>query len=71
VKCLRRIKKMGHKVKLEYDFTPLTYILPTQYIKFMEIFTRFMEIEGDKNIWIMKPSAKSRGRGIHLINNIT
>jgi len=62
---------MGSKIKAEYDFTPLTFILPQQYVKFMEVFTQFMEVEGLKNIWIMKPSAKSRGRGISLINNIT
>jgi len=37
----------------------------------MDVFGKYMELEGHKNIWIVKPSAKSRGRGIHLINNVT
>ncbi len=65
------MRKMGSKVRSLYDFLPMTFILPQQYMKFMEMFTKYYELEGDKNIWIMKPSAKSRGRGIQLVNQIS
>ena len=37
----------------------------------MEKFYADMEREGDYNIWIMKPTSSSRGRGIQVINNIS
>lgn len=50
---------------------PLTFILPKEYIAFLESFSEFEEVEGKLNFWIMKPAAKSRGRGIQLINDIS
>lgn len=50
---------------------PVTFILPNEYVGFIENFSEYEETEGKLNYWIMKPAAKSRGRGIHVINEIT
>lgn len=50
---------------------PLTFILPKEYVGFLEAFSEFEDKEGKYNFWIMKPAAKSRGRGISLINDLS
>mmetsp|Transcript_104789 Transcript_104789/g.144939 ORF Transcript_104789/g.144939 Transcript_104789/m.144939 type:complete len:172 (+) Transcript_104789:622-1137(+) len=49
---------------------PLTFILPKEYVGFLEKFSELEDKEGKMNYWIMKPAAKSRGRGISLVNEI-
>jgi len=49
---------------------PLTYILPKEYVQFLETFSELEDREGKMNYWIMKPAAKSRGRGITVVNDI-
>jgi tubulin polyglutamylase TTLL2 len=49
-----------------YNFVPTTFILPNEYKKFVEEFTK----SDDKQIWICKPTDLSRGRKIFLINDI-
>lgn len=49
---------------------PLTYILPKEYVAFLETFSDLEDKEGKMNFWIMKPAASSRGRGISLVNDI-
>lgn len=76
---------MGGKMKSAYDVVPLTFILPNEYIAFVQAFQdkgerlrRRCEERGEdasaaagKNIWIMKPVALSRGRGISLVNALS
>lgn len=50
---------------------PLTYILPKEYVAFLETFSDLEDKEGKMNYWIMKPSASSRGRGISVVNDIS
>ena len=50
---------------------PLTYILPKEYVSFLETFSELEDKEGRMNYWIMKPAAKSRGRGISVVNDIS
>jgi len=51
-----------------YNFTPTTFLLPNEYKKFIEAYTRSTEQE---NIWICKPADLSRGRGISIIRDLT
>lgn len=50
---------------------PETFVLPKEYVPFIEAFSESEETDGLMNYWIMKPAAKSRGRGISVINDIT
>jgi len=50
---------------------PLTFILPKEYVQFLELFSELEDKEGKMNYWIMKPAAKSRGRGISIVNDIS
>lgn len=36
---------------------PLTFILPKEYVAFLELFSDLEEKEGRMNYWIMKPAA--------------
>lgn len=54
-----------------FNVLPLTFILPKEYIPFMETFSEFEDKEGKFNYWIMKPAAMSRGRGISLVNDLS
>ncbi|KAG1689925.1 putative tubulin polyglutamylase TTLL9 [Nymphon striatum] len=66
VKNLKRWKKQfersSGKIGIEkFDFFPTTYELPNEYHLFVEEFKR-----NPGTIWIMKPAAKSQGKGIFL-----
>lgn len=50
-----------------YAFTPLTYILPNEYTKFVDEYTK----SEDSTVWICKPADSSRGRKIFLIKDIS
>ncbi|RHZ02116.1 hypothetical protein DYB31_013921, partial [Aphanomyces astaci] len=62
---------MGDKMKASFDIAPETFILPNEYIPFVQAFKRRADAIGSsKNFWIMKPVALSRGRGISLLNDL-
>jgi len=50
-----------------YNFSPTTFILPNEYKKLVEQFTK----SDQKQIWICKPADLSWGRKINLIDNIS
>ncbi|KAL4234903.1 putative tubulin polyglutamylase ttll9 [Mactra antiquata] len=70
VKNLKRLRKqtereLGKKEAESFDFFPTTYELPSEYHIFVEEFKKSPGI-----IWIMKPAAKSQGRGIFLFRKL-
>ena len=63
----RNLSKMKRQFPLDYAFVPTTYILNTDFERFIQI----KEAAENKAIWIMKPCASACGRGIKLINKKT
>lgn len=47
------------------DFVPVTYLLPADYTLFVEEFRR-----NPSAMWIMKPTSRSQGKGIFIINKL-
>ena len=64
-------QKMSQKANSTFNIMPTTFILPKEYVEFLETFSELEDIEGKMNFWIMKPAASSRGRGIEVINEVT
>ncbi|XP_046959674.1 polyglutamylase complex subunit TTLL1-like [Vanessa cardui] len=58
----------AHRVTryLYLDFIPTTYVLPSNYKRFVDEYHRFPQ-----STWIMKPCGKSQGEGIFLINKLS
>jgi len=67
---IERAQNFSNKAKNTFNIMPLTFILPKEYVGFLEKFSELEDKEGKMNYWIMKPAAKSRGRGISLVNEI-
>lgn len=49
----------------------MTYVLPSEYFIFADEFKKYAAIDEKKNVWIMKPTGKSQGKGIFLINKLS
>ncbi|XP_063951040.1 probable tubulin polyglutamylase TTLL9 isoform X1 [Lytechinus pictus] len=70
VKNLKRHRKMlereaGKIEASKCDFFPMTYELPSEYHMFVDEFKKY-----PGSIWIMKPVAKSQGKGIFLFRKL-
>ena len=64
VSTLRREDKAAEAAN--YDFFPVTYLLPMEYGVFVEDFKRQI----DRPIWIAKPTGKAQGKGIFLFTDL-
>ncbi|XP_068926670.1 probable tubulin polyglutamylase TTLL2 [Petaurus breviceps papuanus] len=54
-----------------YAFSPITFIMPNDYIKFVAEYSREKEVLGTKpSYWICKPAELSRGRGIMIFSDL-
>lgn len=68
VKNIKRyIKDMAREpsISQSLDFVPVTYLLPADYTLFVEEFRR-----NPNAMWIMKPTSRSQGKGIFIINKL-
>lgn len=52
-------------VSIPSEFIPVTYLLPADYTLFVEEFRR-----NPNTMWIMKPTSRSQGKGIFIINKL-
>ncbi|XP_063715109.1 serine-rich adhesin for platelets-like isoform X3 [Symsagittifera roscoffensis] len=60
----KNVQRMQHLRGFKhFDFIPLTFITPIEFGDFQSTFAK------EKGVWIVKPVASSRGRGIFLINH--
>jgi hypothetical protein len=53
-----------------FDIIPDTYVLPEEIAEFCEHFNKLATIDPFHNVWIIKPTNASRGRGISLVSQI-
>lgn len=68
----RNLKRMlGIYGPNTYNFSPLAFILPNDYTKFVAEYTKDKKANGGKlGYWICKPVDLSRGRGIFIFQDI-
>jgi hypothetical protein len=58
-KYKRNLEKQGNlQESNEYDFLPVTYLMPSEYVVFYEEFKK--TTENEPNVWIMKPVSADR-----------
>jgi len=68
----RNIKRLAGSYGKIFDFVPMTFVLPNEYLAFMQAFSERQESdEAGEKFWICKPSDSSRGRGIFIISHIS
>lgn len=68
--CLNILRMQEKYGKANFNIVPDTYVLPEEFSDFFSYFHKVRNQEGKKALWIIKPNALSRGRGIYLIDDI-
>jgi Tubulin-tyrosine ligase family len=69
-KNIEKIMKISLKCGQLWNIIPVTYVLPKEYVQFVDHYSKLEEQDPGTNVWIMKPVGKSRGRGISVINDV-
>ena len=54
----------------DFDISPETFVLPDQFDEFYEAYKLLGQEYPDKNMWIIKPAAGARGKGIYVTSDI-
>jgi tubulin polyglutamylase TTLL9 len=60
----RQLQKSQQLVEEDWNFLPLTFFLPSEYIMFAEEFRK------QGGLWIMKPTSRCQGQGIFIIDKL-
>ena len=68
--CYNFVKMQERYGREVFDFIPDTYILPNEFHDFHTHYQKLKVSEPKRNLWIVKPANSSRGRGIHIIEDI-
>lgn len=70
-KSINRIRAINEKSNAEFNIIPQTFLLGKEYLEFLDAYMKNGGKENKKNIWIVKPNASSRGKGIFLTNELS
>ncbi|XP_019468407.1 probable tubulin polyglutamylase TTLL2 isoform X3 [Meleagris gallopavo] len=67
----RHLKRMkGAYGSTLYEFSPVAFIMPNDYVKFIAEYSKERQTVGRPSYWICKPVHLSRGRGILIFQDI-
>lgn len=69
-RCVDRYARSGSRSSSFFYILPKTFVLPKEYVLFVEAFAQQEEKKDEPNLWIMKPAVASRGRGIQVIDDV-
>ena len=61
---------MKTKFPDDYNYMPETYVLPRDYEIFIKEKLKDFSLNDKTNLWLLKPCASSRGRGIRLLTDL-
>ena len=64
-KYKRKLQKEKTYVEEEWNYLPLTFFLPSEYIMFAEDFKK------KGGLWIMKPTSRCQGQGIFIVDKLS
>lgn len=67
----RHLKRMkGAYGSALYEFSPVAFIMPNDYVKFIAEYSKERQSVGRPSYWICKPVHLSRGRGILIFQDV-